>query len=388
MSLIKLQLQPGVKKEGTNYSNEGFWALSDKVRFRSGYPEVIGGWAYFANGYIGEARALFNWTLLNGDNYVAVGTSKKLYYEAGSVLRDITPIRRTQARTNPFATTNGSPVVVVTDAGHGATDGAYVTVSGVAGTLNGIPAASFNRNHQITFIDANTYSINVGTNANATGTPVAGSITFEYEINPGLDVAVTGTGWGAGPWSRGTWGSGASISAVNQLRLWSFDNFGQDLIATVRNGGIYYWVLTPSSTPRPVALSTLAGATSDTPTVAVTTIVTEDRHVVCYGCNNGGTTDQDRLLIRWSTSEDPTKWTPTVTNTAGDYRLNNGSSIITVEQTRQETLIWTESALYSQQFVGAPFTFSFNIIDSNTSIAAPNAVATASGATRACRRGA
>lgn len=378
MPLVKITPRPGLNKEATNYSNEGQYWDSDKVRFRSSRPEKIGGWIRISDTtYLGTARSLWNWTALNGDNFLSVGTNNHLYIEYGTALYDITPLRATTTPTNAL-TTNSTTTVVVTDTAHGAVTGDFIVISGLAAALNGIPAAEINTEHEITYLSANTYSITVTTAATSSGTPASGSITIKYLIPSGLSTAVGGTGWGAGPWSRGAWGSASSITVTSQLRLWSQGNYGEDLLANVRDGAIYYWDATTGVSVRAVNLTTLA---ADAPTVSSYLVITDDRHVVSYGCNELGGSTQDRLLIRWSDQEDFTVWAPTVTNTAGDYRLSSGSQIITAERTKQETLIFTDSALYSQKFLGPPYTFGFDVASSNISIVSPNAVVTVNNTT-------
>lgn len=378
MPLVKITPRPGLNKEATNYSNEGQYWDSDKVRFRSSRPEKIGGWVRVSDtAYVGTARSLWNWTALNGDNFLSVGTNNHLYIEYGTALYDITPLRTTTTPTNAL-TTNSTTTVVVADTGHGAVSGDYIVISGLAAALNGIPATEINTEHYVTYIDADHYSITVTTAATSSGTPASGTITIKYLIPSGLSTAVGGTGWGAGPWSRGTWGSASSITVTSQLRLWSQGNYGEDLFANIRDGGIYFWDATTGVTVRAVNLTTLA---TDGPTVSSCIAITDDRHLVSYGCNPIGSGTQDRLLIRWADQEDYTVWATSVTNTAGDYRLSYGSQIITSARTKQETLVFTDAALYSQKFLGPPYTFGFDLLSSNISIISPNAVVTVNNTT-------
>lgn len=375
MPVYDLQIRPGVKREGTNLSNEGFWYDSDKVRFRSGYPEKIGGWApYSFDSYNGVARALYNWVSLDGSVKLGLGTNTKLYISKDQLLFDITPVRRTITRSNPFAFVNGSTTVTITDAGHGAAATDFVIVSAVAGALNGVPAADLNKEHQvISVIDANTYTITVNTPANSTGTPAAANISLTYLYASGNAVTSGGPGWGTGTWSRGPWSSTVSVYPTTPLRLWSLTNYGQDFVACIRNGPIFYWVETDAypNPPRAVDLTTLANSA---PTTATGVMVSESRHLIAFGAVPYADTVQDRLLVRWSNQEDYTDWTPTPTNSSGEYRLWIGGEIVAWVQTRQEILVWTDKALFSMQFQGPPNTFSFTLIANNVSILGPNAV--------------
>lgn len=376
MALQKTKFQPGVNREGTNLSNESGWWACDKVRFRSGYPEKIGGWTSFLFAtYQGVCRALHNWIALDGTDSLAVGTHLKYYIEQGYALYDITPIRLTATLVlNPFATTSGLPTVVVTHTAHGAQTNDFVTYSGaiaVAGlTLNG--------EYQITKIDANSYSIIAGANANATTVGGGAAVQAAYQITTGLPYAVSGTGWGAGWWGRGVWGSGAAIAIGEDMRLWAQDTFGEDLIFCPRDGAVYYWAKTIAidTLSRAVPLTSMPGA-SDVPTVASAVFVSDDRHVVALGCNPIGSATQDPMFVRWSDTEDAVNWTPTSENTAGGQKLVNGSQLIGYLKTKQETLLWSDSALISMQSVGVPYTFGFQPVATNISIMSPQAMAAA-----------
>lgn len=381
----------------------------DKVRFRSGYPEKIGGWLADTGvadaalqpptgSYWGVARSLWNWVTLAGFNLLGVGTNMKYYIQqtAGGKFYDITPIRDTSSvASNAFTTTNGSTTVVVNDAGYGAQDGDFVTISGVAGAVNGIPAASLNREFRITYIDTTTYSITVSSPATSSGT--TGSANFAYQISTGSDIYTTGVGWGAGGWGGVTtgftstgWGSAspAGVGVGVQLRLWSQDNYGQDLVINPRGGALYLWKVNanPSIYDRAVLLSSTSPApyTTDTacPTVANAVAVSDaSRFVIAFGCNDYGSAEQDPLLIRWSDQENYALWSPAITNQAGSYRLSTGSSIVAHQQARQEILVWTDAAIYSMQYLGPPYVWGFQILGDNVSIAGPNAHTTASNIT-------
>jgi hypothetical protein len=398
MPLTKLQFRPGVNRETTSYSNEGGWFDCNKVRFRFGTPEKIGGWQKLSNSsFLGTCRALHPFVALDGTNYIGVGTHLKYYIEEGGGYNDITPVRSTTSAGDvTFAAVDGSSLLTVTDASNGATEGDFVTFSGAA-TLGGvITAAVLNQEYQIvTIINANSYTVvaravaslaEITVNGTYTPTPVVanssdsgnggGSIVGTYQVNVGLDTAVLGNGWGAGTWGRGTWSSGTDISAAgNKLRIWSHDNFGEDLIINARNGGIFYWdKSTNASAFLPaVAISDLSGADSTTPTIAKQVLVSDrDRHIIAFGCDpqdNVGT--QDPLLIRFSDQENPLVWESQATNTAGDLRIGSGSEIITAVETRQQILVFTDRSLHAMQFLGPPFTFGISLISENITIASP-----------------
>tara|TARA_R110002073_G_scaffold160868_1_gene316481 strand:- start:4173 stop:5888 length:1716 start_codon:yes stop_codon:yes gene_type:complete len=325
------------------------------------------------------------------------GTHLKYYIELGGGYHDITPLRETTAAGDvTFAAVNGSSTLTITDALHGAAENDFVTFSGAA-TLGGtITAAVLNQEYQIVTVpDENTYTLvarevatlgQITIDGQYTPTPVTanasdtanggGAIIGKYQVNTGLNTTVTGTGWGAGPYSRGTWGSGTSIGGVEDiLRLWSNDNFGEDLLINVRNGGIYYWDKSINTDPyaRAVALSDVAGADATTPTIAKQVMVSDrDRHVLAFGCDpqdNIGV--QDPLLIRFSDQENPLVWAAEATNTAGDLRLGTGSEIITAVETRQQILVFTDKSLHAIQYLGPPFTFGNSLISTNTTISSP-----------------
>jgi hypothetical protein len=372
MPLQKLQFRPGIVRDLTGYTNEGGWRISNLVRFRYGFPETVGGWAkYSTDQFLGTCRSMLNWTTLMGDNLLGMGTHLKYYIERGGQFNDITPIRSTVVLSNPFTATNGLSVINVYDVAHGCTDGDFVTFSGAASLGGNVTAAVLNKEYQITLINADNYSITVAVTANSSDSGNGGaSVTAQYQINVGLDTQVGANGWGAGTWGRGTWGSGTTLSASNTLRLWSQDNYGEDLIYNVRNGGLYYWDASTGYSPvtRGVSLASLSSDPT-TPTIASQVIVSDrDRHVIAFGANQGGSTAQDPLLIRFSSQEDPFTWTATATNTAGDLRLGSGSAIVKAVETKREILVFTELALYSMQYVGPPYTFGIQQLSSNISI--------------------
>ena len=370
MALQKLQFRPGVVRDVTGYTNEGGWRDSNLVRFRYGFPETVGGWAKYSTAqFLGTCRSLLNWITLSGDNLLGMGTHLKYYIERGGQYNDITPLRDTVVLSNPFTATNGSSVINVYDVAHGCEEGDFVTFSGATSLGGNVTATILNSEYQITYLDDDNYSITVSVVANASDVGNGGSsVTAAYQINTGLDTQVGGTGWGAGVWSRGAWGSATTLSATNTLRLWSQDNYGEDLVFSIRNGGVYYWDATGSLTSRGVTLASLS-TDPTTPTIAAQVLVSDrDRHVIAFGANQGGSTAQDQLSIRFSSQEDPFTWTPTATNTAGDLRLGSGSSIVRAVETKREILVYTEVALYSMQYVGPPYTFGIQMISNNISI--------------------
>lgn len=388
MPLTKLQFRPGVNREVTSYSNEGGWRDGDKIRFRFGYPEKLGGWEKYASStYLGSARALHNWIALDGSNYLGIGTHLKYYIEEGQSFNDITPIRlTTSAGDCTFSATNGSAVITVTDSSHGAVENDFVTFSGAASLGGNITAAVLNTEHQITqIVDANSYKITASATANSSDTGNGGSSTVgAYQINVGLDTTVGGTGWGAGTWGRDGWGDAASSGLVTttQIRLWSHDNFGEDLLINPRDSNIYYWDRSNNLSTRAIELSTLSGTKTSIPQIAKQVLVSDqDRHVIAFGCDalntsntaNQGNGTQDPLLIRFSDQENPLIWYPAATNTAGDIRLGSGSTFVQAVETKREILVWTDTALSSMRFIGPPFTFGIQQLASNITIAGPNA---------------
>lgn len=397
MPLTKLQFRPGVNRETTSYTNEGGWFNSEKVRFRSGLPEKIGGWVKTSiYSFLGVCRALHTWVTLGGSRLTGVGTSEKYYINDGGQYYDITPLRSTTAAGDvTFAAVNTESTLTVTDASHGAVVNDFVTFSGAA-TLGGtITAGVLNQEYQITeIVDDSNYKIQarvagtsiqditvdgqvsptlVAANGSDTGNGGA-SVVGKYQINTGLTLAVNGTGWGAGTWGRSTWGSSITITSTTELRVYTQDNFGEDLIFNVRDGNIYYWDVSAYTlgTDRAVPLSTL-GTDTTTPTVAKQVLVSDrDRHVVVFGCDsetNPGV--QDPLLIRFSSQESLTTWAATVENTAGDLRVGVGSEIVCAVETRQQILVFTDVSLHAMQFLGPPFTFGIDQISENTTIAGP-----------------
>lgn len=382
MALSKLQFTPGINRDITSYSNEGGWVDCDLVRFRQGYPEVIGGWEkYSQNTYIGTARGLFNWVALDGSDLLGVGTESKYYIEQGQAFYDITPIRKTTTNGVTFSATDGSSTITATDNGHGASVGDFVTFSDAVSLGGLVTAAVINQEYEIASVPSgNTYTFTAkdtgGTTviANASDSGNGGAaVDGVYQINAGLNTGVGGNGWGAGTWGRGTWGSGTTISVVTSLRVWSQDNFGEDLLINPRDSSIYHWDKTNGLTTRAVEISSIAGA-NECPIIAKQIMVSDvDRHVIAFGANPLGGTDQDPLLIRFSDQESFLDWNPTSTNTAGDLRIGSGSKFVKAIETKREIIIITDSSVHSMQFIGAPFTFGIQPIASNTTIMGPNA---------------
>jgi hypothetical protein len=448
MPLQKVLFKPGVNRENTRYTTEGGWYECDKVRFRQGTPEVIGGWQQISGyTYNGVCRSLWNWVTLGNLNLVGVGTNTKFYIEQGGNYNDITPIRTTVTLgANPF-TANGTITVTVTAVGHGATTGTFVTFSGATGTY----ATTFNAQYQITVTNADAYTITVPT-ALPAGSYGGSAVVVAYQVNAGSAYAVPLTGWGAGAWGAGTWGVGGS--SATSIQLWNQINYGEDLIYGPRGGNIYYWNATDGVTTRGVALNTLGGTVSFTnasPTVVTATIeYTEgavlqfnattsmptgvtagvtyyafnvngltfnlldsagaqvntsstgtgvyvsnivdcpvvqnnltvsdtSRFVIVFGTNDYGSTTLDPMLIRWSGQNDPYNWTPDPTNQAGFSRLSHGSQIVTTVQTRQEIVVFTDSSVYSLQYLGPPYVWAPQLLGDNISIISPNSAVIASG---------
>ena len=479
MPLTKLQFRPGINQEVTSYSNEGGWRDCDKIRFRFGYPEKLGGWEKFSSStYLGSARALHNWIALDGSNYLGVGTHLKYYIEEGGAFNDITPLRlTTSAGDVTFSATNGSTTITVTDTGHGAVENDFVTFSDAASLGGNITAAILNIEYQIvSIINANSYTITASVAANSSDSGNGGSSTVgAYQINVGLDSTVGGTGWGAGLYggvaagalettineggtfsdsdttltvTSGTgiatndlilidneilkvtnvstndltvtraqsgteasthadgatvtliegnansdndyfgWGDAASggLTTTTQIRLWSHDNFGEDLLINARDSNIFYWDRTNNLSTRAIELSTRTGTKTSVPQKAKQVLVSDqDRHVIVFGADGLGANSsatqgdgvQDPLLIRFSSQENPIDFFPTATNTAGDLRLGAGSTFVQAVETKREILVWTDTALFSMRFIGPPFTFGLSQLASNITIMGPNsAVAT------------
>lgn len=391
MPLQKAVFRPGINREGTAYDNEGGWFDCNLVRFRKGRPEKFGGWEKLTeNTYLGTARALHAWIALEGTKYLGVGTHLKYYVQDGSAFNDITPIRSTTSAGDvTFSATNGSSEITVADTAHGAVKNDFVTFSGAASLGGNVTAAILNQEYQIdSIVNANSYKITAkdssGTTitANASDSGNGGSsVVGAYQVNVGLDVYIPGTGWGLNGWGEGAFGQAAALSSTNQLRIWTHDNFGEDLIINQRNDGIFRWLESGGTSTRAEELSQVSGANL-VPTKALQVITSEvDRHLIVLGADPISGTSRtgtiDPMLIAFSDQENALEFEPKSTNTAGSLRLSSGSSIIGAVKARQEVLVWTDTALYSMQFVGPPFTFAVNLINEGTGLVAPKAAVTA-----------
>ena len=376
MPLSKISLKPGVNREGTRYTNEGGWYDCDKVRFRQNTPEKIGGWTRISEAtFTGVCRSLWNWVTLGKQNLIGVGTHLKFYIENVGAYNDITPIRATVSLTNPFATASGSATVTVTDAALGYVTGDYVTFSG-ASAVGGLTIDGEYALTRTVTSAANTYTITASSNASSSATG-GGSVSAVYQINIGSPFAVPIEGWGASAWGQGAWGVGESSTTA--IRFWSQSNFGEDLIFGHGGGSIYYWDATNGVGTRGVLLSSLGDA-SDVPTTQNLILVSDiNRFVFCFGTNPIGSSTLDPTLFRWSDQESAVNWTPSATNQAGSLRLSRGTKIVAASQARQEVLVWTDSSLYSLQYVGAPVVWTASIVGENISISSQNAVAYANG---------
>jgi hypothetical protein len=392
MPFLKLNFKPGVNRDQTNYTNEGGWYACDKIRFRSGMPEKIGGWLKATPEYmLGVCRQMFGWITSYNDNLLACGTNKKAYIEVGGYFYDITPLRETDptfttpATDNCFTTTNGSSVVTVTITGCTAEEGNFVDFTG-ANAIGTITAAMLNTTHEIaTVINTNAFTINVGTAANSTGSGGGTSINASFEIDAGYPIATLGYGWGTSTWGTVGWGLGSSTGVDLPQQDWWFDQFSNDLVMNVRNGAIYYWQRGSATDPAS-ALATRATLLSDTtidavapadvPDAAMQVLVSQnDKHLLAFGCQPyaGSAGDFDPLLIRWATQDQPNVWTPLQTNSAGFLRVGRGSKIVRAIPTRQEILVFTDSTVNSLQFTGTTDVFSLQEIGDNLSFIGPRA---------------
>jgi len=391
MPLSKLVFKPGVNRDQTDYASEGGWYEMDKVRFRSGFPEKLGGWTVKTfESYVGSARSIFTWTAYDGSRLVAIGTNEKIYVNSGTALYDITPLRVTYTHsTSPssddcFATTSGSNLVEILNITTGIDDGEWVTFSGVTNPIGGVPAADFNNEFQITLIGGTPF-ITVATTASSTAVSSGNTnITAEFQINIGYANTTLGYGWGAGGWSRGGWGSGSTIPINFFARQEFFDNFNEDLVFNIISSDLYYWAYDPSFTTRAVLLSSIGGAVA-VPQQVTYSLFASSGHYVALGCTNYDAVapdylgTYDPLLIRWANVDatigpEPENWKPEVTNTAGFLRIQSGSRIISALNSRQEMLIFTDTSVTSMQFLGTAEVFGLQELSHNISIAGPNAV--------------
>ena len=422
MPLQTLRFRPGINRESTTLANEGGWFECDKIRFRSGQPEKIGGWVPDTGTlapapapartltpptgvFWGTARALKNWVTLDSRKLLGIGTELKYYIQdsADGLYHDITPLRATTAPgAITFAATAGSADLVVTHTSHGAATGDFVTFSGAVTLGGAMTAAVLNAEFRVTVLSANTYRITA--DVSATGADSGnggGAVVGAYQVSTGGTTVYSGVGWGSGGWGGVTtgfpssgWGSASSaLSPLLQLRLWSHSNFGENLIINPRGGSMYYWIknATPTIYDRalPIAPSTTVGGVaidSGCPSLVNYTLVSDNsRFVIAFGCNDpnnpAAPNTLDPMLIRWSDQETYGVWNPAITNQAGDFRLSIGSAIVAVQQTRQEILVWTDAALYGMQYLGPPYVWGVQPLASNISVMSTNAVVTANNVT-------
>ena len=390
MPLQKIQFAAGISKEGTDYTADQGWTDSDKIRFRKGRPEKIGGWAKFStNTFQGVCRSLLTWASLGTTKHTGVGTNLKFYITEGIKFYDVTPIRATTSAGDvTFSASNGSSTITITDTSHGANANDFVTFSDAA-TLGGtIVASVLNQEYQIaSILTVNTYTIVAKdtsgdtVTANASDSGNGGSSTVgAYQINTGLNTFVQSTGWGVNTWGSGGFGSVSAITPGSQLRLFSQDNFGEDLLFNVRGGGVYYSDLSAGLASRAIDISDASLGGSNPPTAALQILVSDiDQHVIAFGTNPIGSSILDPLFIRFSDQGSLTDWTPTATNTAGGVRINSGSLIVGAVQTRQEILVFTDESLHSMRFVGGPFVFDFSTLSTDVSMVSPRAAINARG---------
>ena len=405
MPFIKLQFRPGVNRDQTDYSNEGGWFECDKIRFRSGYPEKIGGWQKATPvQFQGVCRQMWNWVTTYSDNFMALGTHQKAYIENGGYYNDITPLRPVNPTIDTpdtdnciyTATTAPNVVTIQLPISHDAETGDFVQISGVAGTLGGIPASEINGNHEVTVVNGTTFTIPVTGPVTSNASGVGGTaIIIDFEIRPGYPITTEGYGWGTGTWSRGSWGLGSNEPVFFPQRDWWFDNFDNDLVMNIRNGAGYWWVRGATPDPgtalstRAITLQAYATANSYDPNAVPVKIMQllvsqQDRHLVAFGAVPFGSTnpdDFDPMLIRWADQDTPADWTPSATNTAGDIRVSRGSRIVRALPSRQEILVWTDSHLYTLQFLGTTDVFGLQEYADNISVISSRAMATAANIT-------
>lgn len=398
MAFLKLQFKPGINRDQTSYSGEGGWYECDKIRFRSGFPEKLGGWVQrIPEQFFGVCRQLFSWVTTFTDSIVAVGTNNKLYLELGDRLWDITPLRvtfTTPNTDNAISVVSGSTTVTVTlSVAHGATTGDFVTISGAV-AVGGIAADTLNVNCQLTVISPTAFTFSAATAATSTVSAAGGTgITLKFEVSAGAPIGVYGFGWGVGTWSRGTWGGPAPTAIFSFQRDWWYDNFDNDLYANIRAGAPYVWERGLTADPtsalqtRAITLQAQATANSNDPnavpvSVGQLMVSQQNKHLIAFGAVPFGSTstaDYDPLLIRWASQDEPSNWTPAVTNSAGFLRVSRGSRIITAMPTRQEVLVWTDAGLYALQFLGTTDVFGLQEYANDVTIISPRARTSASG---------
>ena len=373
--LTKLQFAPGINRDDTRYASGGGYFDCDRMRFRRGYPESIGGWAKYSPGdFLGSCTFMFPYSCACGADLMPVGTHLKFYVESGLNFYDITPIQHTSTlASDAFTTDTNTPTILtINDVTNEALEGGFVIISGVTGPINGVPESEINGEHRVLSSTPTEFTIAITTAPSFSGT--TGAATVEYQLSPGLPIFTAGSGWGAGTWGRSTWGSGFGLVAVDQLRLWNGYNYGDAFIFGPRGGKLYYWLYTdPSSfADRAEAIEDLPSA-NEVPLMQNIVTVSDQRFVICFGTNDFGGTEQIPMLVRWSDQENFLEWEPTATTQAGSQILTNGSEIITARNSRQEILIWTDTALYAMQYQGPPFVYGFTLLGDNMSIMGPNA---------------
>ena len=358
MPLTQLNFQPGIDTENTPTGAEGKWVDGDKIRFRKGLPQKIGGWTKFSTDYyVGVGRALEQWFALDGSRLEALGTDRKVYAYASGTSQDITPIRSTEALVNAISTTSSSDIITITDTTHGAIQGDFVTLSSVSTDVGGIPAATLDAEYEILSIaNVDAYTIQSSATATSSVGPTA-NCTVTYQLNIGPSEQTFGYGWGAGTWSAGTWNTPrTSSNVILDARLWSINNWGEDLIITQKDGGTYEWDTSGGMTDNRATVIANAPTTS-----TLSLVSTETRHVVCMGTELtiGDSATQDKMFIRWSDQENYNQWTPNVTNSAGSQRIAGGSEIRCARPAKGTILVWTDTTMQSMSFIGPPFIFGF-----------------------------
>jgi len=396
MPFIKLQFRPGLNRDQTDYSNEGGWYECDKVRFNSGSPTKIGGWVKASpTAFVGVCRQMWNWVTSYSDNFLALGTNERVYIEAGGVYYDITPFDTALAGSNTFAVVNGIKLVTVTTTATLPTwldTGETVLIAGFTVALGGIPITELNGDRTVTVLGANSFTFATTTAATSTTSVSSAIYTVQTEIAPGNAIATGGYGWGVGTWGRDAWGTGTTGAPISlPQRDWWFDNFDNDLVMNIRNGAGYWWYRLATSDPAASlaahAITLQAYATAEggdatyVPTQVMQLLVSQqDRHLLAFGCDFGSVLPNsfDPLLIRWADQDSPGDWTPTQTNTAGDLRVSRGSRIVRALPTRQEVLVWTDTHLYTLQFLGTADVFGLQEYADNISVISPRSMVSAS----------
>jgi len=381
MPLTKVVLKPGINRDDTRYAGEGGYYDCDRMRFRLGFPESIGGWVeYSPNSFLGSCTSIFPYSCSCGAKLVALGTHLKFYIEQGGVYNDITPIIQSSSLTSTAFTTNtGEPdLIQINDVNSEATVGSFVVISGVTGDINGVPDTELNGEHRVVSLGTNSFKISITTAPTSSG--ATGDATVDYQVPIGLPFYVFGGGWGAGAWSRSTWGSGVAQQVGSALRIWNVHNYGNAIVFGPRGGELYYWDFDNGAGigQRGEAISSMMGA-NEVPLTHEALIVSDQRFVIVLGSNDYGGTDNVPMLVRWSDQENFLEWEPTAITQAGSQILTSGSYLVTIKNSKQELLVWSDTSLYSMQYQGPPFIYGFNLIGDNMSIAGPNAAIVVNG---------